>query len=68
MRQALEVLTAYLLLFAPLLFFTATSQVGLFLIYGASVALVNTFACLIRQIQADLKARPVPRKTYQKRG
>lgn len=63
--RTIEVLQLYLLIFAPLLWFAVCNQGAYFIIYGATIALGNTSICLIRQIQADMKAH---RQYKEKRG
>lgn len=63
--RTIEVLQLYLLIFAPLLWFAVANQGAYFIVYGATIAIGNTAVCLIRQIQADMKAN---RPSKEKRG
>lgn len=66
-KASLNVLSMYLIIFAPLILFAARNEGLYFIVYGASIALLNTLTCLGQTIRQDMEQRRLE-KPKAKRG
>lgn len=66
-KQGLDVLSMYLIIFLPLIALLAMGQLFLFIAYGGVIALGMFFSCLASTIKADMAARGMNRKPKGKR-